>query len=244
MSKNESRRQRKQTDIKTTDSRADNRGGLSKVYYWVIGILFLILILLVVFIFSRSGAGDDVNLADKDNGAEVVQDGASDAVDDGTADDSADDENAETEAESAETETDAEAEAEDEPEEADDSEAADEAEADAEDEEDADTEDDATDIAPGETTTVDEDAPHDAGYAVNYNEGSADRGAIRSQVMQATGLGNDLIEWWVGNDGPGRVVATVSNPDRSEVYRVFLQYGDGSWHVRSYERLAAVPDNF
>ena len=59
--------------------------------------------------------------------------------------------------------------------------------------------------------------------------------------MQATGLNDNLIEWWVGNNGPGQVVANVSNAEQTEHYEVYLQYGDGSWHVTSYEELAENP---
>ncbi len=94
-----------------------------------------------------------------------------------------------------------------------------------------------------DATSVNEDAPLDTDHAVDYNSGSADRIAIKEKVMQATGLGNDLIENWIGNNGPGRVTADVYSPDKSEVYRVYLQYGDGDWHVTSYESLNSIPEN-
>lgn len=92
-------------------------------------------------------------------------------------------------------------------------------------------------------TVVSEDAPLDTDHAVDYTNGSADRIAIKNKVMQVTGLGNDLIENWVGNNGPGRVVADVHDPEQTEIYRVYLQYGDGDWHVTSYERLNSISNN-
>lgn len=90
---------------------------------------------------------------------------------------------------------------------------------------------------------VNENAPLDTSHEVNYNDGSADRVAIKKEVMKVTGLGDDLTEYWVGNNGPGRVSATVANPDQSKIYKVELQYGDDQWHVTSYEPLDSLPNN-
>ncbi len=95
-----------------------------------------------------------------------------------------------------------------------------------------------------EQTIVNEDAPYDSDHAIDFNGGSADRIAIKERIIEATGLGNDLIEYWVGNNGPGRVSATVASPDQSEIYEVKLQYGDGEWHVTNYNSLDSLPDNF
>lgn len=95
-----------------------------------------------------------------------------------------------------------------------------------------------------EEIVVDEGAPYDSNHTIDFNGGSADRLAIKQEVMKVTGLGNDLIEYWVGNNGPGRVSATVASSDKSEVYQLDLQYGDGNWHVTNYKSLDSVPDNF
>lgn len=95
-----------------------------------------------------------------------------------------------------------------------------------------------------EQTIVNEDAPYDSDHAIDFNGGSPDRIAIKEKIIEATGLGNDLIEYWVGNNGPGRVSATVASPDQSEIYEVKLQYGDGDWHVTNYNSLDSLPDNF
>lgn len=108
---------------------------------------------------------------------------------------------------------------------------------------DSELEENGTETLPvGETRTVSEDAPYNADYTINYSEGSSDRLAIKEEVIAITGLDNNLIEWWVGQNGPGRVVATVSNASQTEIFEVYLQYGDGSWHVTSYQRLTEVPD--
>lgn len=211
MSKNESRRERRKQANNTNNEPNSNKGpGISKVYYWIIGGLFLVLLLLIIFIFSRSG--DDVNLGEEEDQTSIVQDSETES-------------NETEEIEETEQPT-------EEQEENDDPET---------EEPEEDTEDDQEDTDEEESTTVDEDAPLDESHAVDYSDGSSDRTAIKSQIMQATGLNDNLIEWWVGNNGPGQVVANVSNAEQTEHYEVYLQYGDGSWHVTSYEELAENP---
>lgn len=222
MNENESREARKKEENKRNLSK---RNGLGKIYYWVIGILFLILLLLIFFIFSRSGG--NINLNSDDNGSSSVSD-IENVEDTETEDQTDKTEGSETiEEEPAEDNTDNE----------------DESDNEENSEEDTDEGDQADDVEPGESTVIDDSAPHDSSHAIDYNDGSADRVAIKNQIMEATGLGSDLTEWWVGENGPGRVEATVTNPSQSEIYRVYLQYGDGNWHVTSYERLNSNPYN-
>ena len=214
-----SRRERKKQDVQSNRSVSEN--GISNVYYIVIGILFLILIGLIIFIFSRGG--DDVNLNDNntENPVEDVQpDEPAETEDPDTNEtDPVDEEPADTE----DPATDPDAEPNEETQ---------------EEEPDADENANTEDLDEGETETVNSDAPHDASHSVDYNSGSADRVAIKNQIMQATGLGSDLTEWWIGNDGPGRVKATVSDNANTTYYDVFLQYGDGNWHVTSFQRVS------
>src|SRR5699024_11681482 len=75
---------------------------------------------------------------------------------------------------------------------------------------------------------------HDAlPISVDYNDGSNDRVQIKNEIMAATGLNDDLIEWWIGNDGPGRVEATVS--DRNSGF-------NSSW--RSEEHTSELQSRF
>lgn len=210
MAKNDSRRERKKIQ---KNRRTDDKNKLNKVYYWVIGILFLILLLLVVYIFAKSG--DNLDLSDDEDNTSIVQEEETDAKGD-PSENQTKDEKAEEDTEEQPDENRQEDEKEDEDEEE-------------EDEEDEDS--------------VNEDAPLDTDHDVNYNSGSGDRIAIKDKVMQATGLGNDLVESWVGNNGRGRVTADVYSPDKSDIYRVYLQYGDGEWHVTSYDSLSSVPNN-
>jgi len=236
MSKNESRQERKQQENKNESSSS----GISKVYYWIIGILFIVLIGLVFFIFSQSG--DDVNIEDDSaSDSEMVEESpnGTNETESGTEteeDTSTDDTTDESDQTGVSDET---------TDETEDTAGTEDTEEDTTEEDTSTDEDDTTDedTSEDDSTAVNEDAPLNESYAVDYSEGSADRIAIREQVMQTTGLGNDLIEWWVGNNGPGRVVATVSNGEQTEHYEVYLQYGDGSWHVTSYEQLAENPGN-
>lgn len=210
MAENESRDERKKVE---KNMRTKNKSGLSKVYYWIIGILFLILFLLVVYIFAKSG--DNINLGDQEETSSLVQGNGSEAEEDSSTDQTEETEGTEETGETEEAES-----------------VEEEAEAPEESEETAESE-----------TSVNENAPLDTAHVVDYNDGSADRIAIKQKVMQATGLGNDLVENWIGNNGPGRVTADVYSPDKSKVYRVYLQYGDGDWHVTNYESLSSVPAN-
>src|SRR5699024_9292924 len=199
MSKNQSRKERKNqeknSDIK---NKTETRSGISRIYYYVIGILFLILLLLVIFIFIRGG--NKVNLEEEDTEEEEIDDSEAEEGEDNSSE-----ENSEEDLEEENQETE--------------------------------------ELEPGESEVVNEDAPHDTSHAVDYNDGSNDRVQIKNEIMAATGLNDDLIEWWIGNDGTGRVEATVSDRNQTEIYQVYLQYGDGNWHVLNYERINSVPNN-
>lgn len=194
MAEKNSRSERKKAK---DNMRSKNDSGLSKVYYWIIGFLFLVLFGLVVYIFAKSG--DNVKLGDQEETSSLVQGNKVESEEDAS-DEPADETNEPTE------------DLEEEPEEEESSE-----------------------------ISVNEDAPLDPTHLVDYDDGSPDRIAIKQKVMEATGLGNDLIENWIGNNGPGRVTADVYSPDKSKIYRVYLQYGDGDWHVTNYESLSSIP---
>lgn len=204
MSENESRNERKKAENEKIVSK---KGSLNKAYYWIIGILFIILFLLVIYIFVSSG--DKVNLGDEEEANSLVQDIETTTESDSTTEETESTDQVEESEEVSENATE-------------------------------ETDEELEDTAE-EDVSVNENAPLDTGHAVDYNSGSADRVAIKEKVMQATGLGDDLIENWIGNNGPGRVTADVYSPDKSEVYRVYLQYGDGDWHVTSYESLNSIP---
>lgn len=78
-------------------------------------------------------------------------------------------------------------------------------------------------------------------HTTTFADGSQDRIEIKQAVMSVTGLGEELTEHWVGNDGPEKVVATVSNKDNTEIYRVYLSWVDQQgWQVTQVERLKEI----
>ncbi|MDZ7835921.1 MAG: DUF1510 family protein [Alkalibacterium sp.] len=82
-------------------------------------------------------------------------------------------------------------------------------------------------------------------YNINFGDGSSDRNAIAQNASAVSGLNqNDMITWWVGNNGPGRAFTVVSDSGRNNVHRVYMQYGDGQWHVTSAEELDGVPAEY
>lgn len=109
------------------------------------------------------------------------------------------------------------------------------------------TEEDETDESDEDNiqVSINDNAPLDESHATNFGEGSADRVAIANLVSSVTGLDQtSMITWRVGNNGPGRVFAIMSDRGQNEVYRTFLQYGEGEWHVTEYEELPEVPAEF
>lgn len=81
------------------------------------------------------------------------------------------------------------------------------------------------------------DAPLDKTHETSYEEGSKDMVAIIELSKKATGLGEDMYPVWIGNNGPGKVQATVSNKDNSKQFVVDLQFGEGAWHVTNVEQI-------
>lgn len=228
MNPNESRRARKKLK-QATENTSNN--SINNKYYIAIGILAVILILLIIYVFNRDQSADNANLDTDNSQSELVNESN---ISEGT--ESEEISNNEDSVEDTTTEESTESDNEDES----GSEEVIEEEVDADEEE---SESDLS-LAVGESEVIDGSAPHDASHVVNYNEGSGDRVAIRNEIIASTGLGSDLIEWWVGQNGSGRVIATVSNPDMTEVYEVFLQYGDGQWSATNIERLAEVPSEY
>ncbi|HLT57066.1 MAG TPA: YrrS family protein [Bacillota bacterium] len=76
-------------------------------------------------------------------------------------------------------------------------------------------------------------------HTIDYDDGSQDRIEMRKAIIAATNLPEDnLIEWWIGRDGDQAVVATVSDKEETEIYRVYLSWIDGEgWQPTKVERL-------
>ncbi|MCT1903318.1 YrrS family protein [Oceanobacillus sojae] len=76
-------------------------------------------------------------------------------------------------------------------------------------------------------------------HNTDFGDGSQDRAEIKKATSLVTGLSEDgMIEHWVGNNGPDKVIATVSDSSSSEFYRVFLDWVDGEgWQPTKVEKL-------
>lgn len=188
-----------------------SKASLNKAYYWVIAFLFLVLILLVFFIFTKSE--DKVDLDSNEESTEKVEENKKEL------------EEKKTSTKKKEIQDEEQNES-------------------SEEEQDLAEETEETEGEVGEEVQVTEDAAHDPEYATDFSDGSADRLAIKKEIMNVTNLDSDLIEYWVGNDGPARVSATVTSFDKSEVYELHLQYGDGKWQVLNYKELDSLPEEF
>lgn len=76
-------------------------------------------------------------------------------------------------------------------------------------------------------------------HTTNFENGSQDRIEIKKAVSMVTGIPEDnMIEWWVGNGGDQKVVATVSDREETETYRVYLSWVDNEgWQPTKLETL-------
>lgn len=208
-----------------------------KVYYIIIGVLLVVLLGIVFYIFANRDSAVTIEEGNLEPETEIAGDSAND-----------DDEETETDTQE-DVESGEETEDETDTDEATSEEETTEGETETEDETESDTQENSEDSSEDESedtaTLVNENAPLDESYVPNYNSGSADRVAISNAVTSVTSLdGSDMITWWVGNDGPGRVFTIVSNSAQSDVYRVNLQYGEGQWHVTGVQELSDVPSEY
>ncbi|MFD1038565.1 YrrS family protein [Virgibacillus byunsanensis] len=76
-------------------------------------------------------------------------------------------------------------------------------------------------------------------HTTTYEEGSQDRNEMEQAIRVATRLqeGN-MTTWWLENGGDQKVIATVSNKDESENYRVYLSWIDNQgWQPTKVEIL-------
>ncbi|MBT2598245.1 MULTISPECIES: YrrS family protein [unclassified Oceanobacillus] len=82
---------------------------------------------------------------------------------------------------------------------------------------------------------TEQEGPH----TTTYDDGSQDRIEIKEATSMVTGINpENMVEWRVENGGDQKVVATVSNMDETQVFRVYLQWIDGEgWQPTKVEEL-------
>lgn len=78
----------------------------------------------------------------------------------------------------------------------------------------------------------------------SYDKGTTDREEMEKAMEYATGVSVDnMIVWWVGNGGKPNenVVGTISNKDKSQIYRVYMDWVDGQgWKPTKVEKLKSI----
>lgn len=76
-------------------------------------------------------------------------------------------------------------------------------------------------------------------HTTSYQNGSQDRIEIKRAVSNVTKLAEDnMVEWRVENGGDQKVIATVSDNNETEYYRVYLTWVDNQgWQVNRLEEL-------
>lgn len=82
-------------------------------------------------------------------------------------------------------------------------------------------------------------------HTINFSEGSQDRQEMRTAVAAATGLNEtDFIMWWIEGNGEQRVINTVSDPDETEIYRVYNTWiPNKGWQPTKVEELRENDQN-
>lgn len=207
---------------RSSKSSRNNNSTFDKIFYILIALLFLLLVAFIIFIMNFSG-DNTANVSE-----DLIQTEGRDSIRELFSEDGEQTEESEEDTDTAEQSADSEDDSantdEGSSEETDDQTDEDSEEEDTEDEESSD----------GDSSVINENPPHDPSYAVDYADGSADRIEIRENVLAATGIeAGNLTENWIGNDGPGRVEATVTDRETGQQYVVYLSYGEGQWHVES-----------
>lgn len=78
----------------------------------------------------------------------------------------------------------------------------------------------------------------------SYDKGTTDREEMEKAMEYATGVSVDnMIVWWIGNGGKPNenVVGTISNKDKSQIYRVYMDWVDGQgWKPTKVEKLKSI----
>ncbi|WP_156291174.1 YrrS family protein [Oceanobacillus salinisoli] len=72
-----------------------------------------------------------------------------------------------------------------------------------------------------EPVGTEQEEPH----IVSFDKESQDWLEMKEAILLATGLNeNDYHAWWIGNGGDQKAIATVSDKEETEVYRVYLSW--------------------
>ncbi|WP_028274052.1 YrrS family protein [Atopococcus tabaci] len=231
--KNNQENKKQDNELSRTKRNGTERRKSKLIYSAVVGGLLIILLLLLVSIFS-GGEEPETQQAGETDTSFIVQDSTADSSAEDTASDSSEEADSSTSDENAQD-------TEEENEEQDTSEDEEKKDTDEENEENVEPAEPSDDLVT-RAYTGDWDpigTSQEGEHTTDFSNGSQDRIEIKQAVSSVTGLNPDnMIEWWVGNDGPDKVVATVTDGDQTETYRVYLSWVDnGGWKPTKVEEL-------
>jgi hypothetical protein len=76
-------------------------------------------------------------------------------------------------------------------------------------------------------------------HVTQFKEDSVDWKEMLDAVSYATGLSqSDMIVWFIGNNGPNKAVATISTKDRTQRYKVYIEWVENQgWKPTKVQKL-------
>ncbi len=76
-------------------------------------------------------------------------------------------------------------------------------------------------------------------HVTTFDESSVDWKEMLDAVSYATGLAqSDMIVWFIGNNGPNKAVATISTKDKSQYYKVYIEWVENQgWKPTKVQQL-------
>lgn len=76
-------------------------------------------------------------------------------------------------------------------------------------------------------------------HSAVYSQNSIDWQEMTAAMSYATGVEeNNMIIWYLGNNGPNQSIGTISTKDKLETYRVYLEWQDNAgWVPQRVEEL-------
>lgn len=76
-------------------------------------------------------------------------------------------------------------------------------------------------------------------HVTTFDEHSVDWKEMLDAVSYATGLSqSDMVVWFIGNNGPNKAVATISTKDKSQYYKVYIEWVENQgWKPTKVQQL-------
>ncbi|GMN98151.1 YrrS family protein [Parageobacillus thermoglucosidasius] len=76
-------------------------------------------------------------------------------------------------------------------------------------------------------------------HVTQFKKDSVDWKEMLDAVSYATGLSqSDMIVWFIGNNGPNKAVATISTKDKTQYYKVYIEWVENQgWKPEKVQKL-------